>query len=149
MHMLVPTSHQHGCSIVDPFTAATALCPVGLSKTGVHISKSVLVSGTYLAAVLSNKTRPIFHLLSDNEDDAAGDMLNTELQRSATSGSQTTSESITSFGSSHNIDSTSSKDNVRRYHALMELLSTEVGYLMDLRALVNVRDSRGSLSSGW
>lgn len=31
-----------------------------------------------------------------------------------------------------------SKDNIRRYHALMELLSTEMGYLMDLRELVNV-----------
>lgn len=31
-----------------------------------------------------------------------------------------------------------SKDNIRRYHVLMELLSTELGYLMDLRELVNV-----------
>ncbi|KAG6831396.1 hypothetical protein H0H92_010998 [Tricholoma furcatifolium] len=30
------------------------------------------------------------------------------------------------------------KDNVRRYHALKELLDTEVGYLLDLRALVTV-----------
>ena len=30
------------------------------------------------------------------------------------------------------------KDNIRRYHVLMELLSTEMGYLMDLRELVNV-----------
>jgi hypothetical protein len=31
-----------------------------------------------------------------------------------------------------------SKDDVRRYHVLMELLTTEVGYLMDLREMVNV-----------
>lgn len=30
------------------------------------------------------------------------------------------------------------KDDIRRYHVLMELLSTEMGYLMDLRELVNV-----------
>ncbi|KAG6869325.1 hypothetical protein C0993_000078 [Termitomyces sp. T159_Od127] len=31
------------------------------------------------------------------------------------------------------------KDNVRRYHALKELLDTELGYLLDLRALVYLR----------
>lgn len=31
------------------------------------------------------------------------------------------------------------RTGTRRYHALMELLATEVGYLMDLRALVTVR----------
>lgn len=30
-------------------------------------------------------------------------------------------------------------ERVRRYHALMELLTTEVGYLLDLRTLVTVR----------
>ena len=30
-------------------------------------------------------------------------------------------------------------ERLRRYHALMELLTTEVGYLFDLRALVTVR----------
>ena len=32
-------------------------------------------------------------------------------------------------------------ERLRRYHALMELLTTEVGYLFDLRALVTVRSS--------
>lgn len=30
------------------------------------------------------------------------------------------------------------KDDVRKYHALMELLSTEVSYMQDLRVLVSV-----------
>ena len=30
------------------------------------------------------------------------------------------------------------RKRARRYHALLELLTTEVGYLMDLRALVSV-----------
>jgi hypothetical protein len=30
------------------------------------------------------------------------------------------------------------KDNIRKYYALKELLATEVGYLLDLRALVTV-----------
>ena len=33
------------------------------------------------------------------------------------------------------------KDNIRKYYALKELLATEVGYLLDLRALVTVRIS--------
>jgi len=44
--------------------------------------------------------------------------------------------------------STSNKDDIRRYHALMELLSTEVGYLMDLRALVNVSNFRDPCMRG-
>jgi hypothetical protein len=31
------------------------------------------------------------------------------------------------------------KDDIRKYYALKELLATEVGYLLDLRALVTVR----------
>ena len=34
-----------------------------------------------------------------------------------------------------------SKAVVKRYHALLELLSTEIGYLLDLRALVSVSPS--------
>ncbi|KAJ3880867.1 hypothetical protein F5051DRAFT_398638 [Lentinula edodes] len=30
------------------------------------------------------------------------------------------------------------KDDIRRYHALMELLSTEVSYMQDLRILVSI-----------
>jgi hypothetical protein len=35
-------------------------------------------------------------------------------------------------------DPEAAKDYVRRYHALMELLTTEIGYLIDLRVLVTV-----------
>ena len=31
------------------------------------------------------------------------------------------------------------KEDTRKYHALMELLTTEVGYVLDMRALVTVR----------
>ncbi len=39
------------------------------------------------------------------------------------------------------------KDDIRKYHALMELLSTEVRYLMDLRVLVMVRSALPALRS--
>jgi hypothetical protein len=35
-------------------------------------------------------------------------------------------------------DVAKAKDDVRKYHALMELLSTELSYLEDLRALFSV-----------
>lgn len=36
-------------------------------------------------------------------------------------------------------DEREGRRTTRRYHALLELVTTEVGYLMDLRALVSVR----------
>jgi len=39
------------------------------------------------------------------------------------------------------LDAERSKDVFRRYHALKELLATEVGYLADLKALVTVSNS--------
>ncbi|KAF8557013.1 Dbl homology domain-containing protein [Imleria badia] len=53
--------------------------------------------------------RPTFHLPSDTEDDPR-----------------------------HSTDHDSAVDAARRYHALSELLGTELGYLLDLRTLVSV-----------
>ena len=37
------------------------------------------------------------------------------------------------------LEAEKNKDTLRKYHALKELLATELGYLTDLKALVSVR----------
>ena len=118
------------------------------SKKGSLIPQFVPVSGTTQTITengnkLQTRPRPIFHIShepsSDIEDDVDGPKLEPEpLRRSGTSGSQSTSESNSSSQSKPGSEST--QDDIRRCHALMELLTTEVAYLMDLRALVNVSD---------
>jgi hypothetical protein len=46
--------------------------------------------------------------------------------------------STTDHSSEENWSKETKKDDARRYHALMELLTTEMGYLRDLRSLVTV-----------
>lgn len=41
--------------------------------------------------------------------------------------------------------STTERETSRRYHALSELLSTELGYLLDLRTFVSVRSSPAAI----
>ncbi|KAJ7507978.1 hypothetical protein B0H11DRAFT_1969567 [Mycena galericulata] len=50
----------------------------------------------------------------------------------------TESERDSELGDSDAWDMEKAKDDVRRYHALMELLTTEVSYLADLRALFSI-----------
>lgn len=80
------------------------------------------------------RSRPLFHIAhevsSDHEDDEHDD-------------AESPGRSQGDVSSSDYFDDKWStekrKDNVRRYHALMELLSTEVCYTMDLRVLITVR----------
>jgi hypothetical protein len=84
--------------------------------------------------------RPRFHISpehsSDHEDDA-GQGTKFSQTNNTESGSNAESSS-TDHSSDGPLSSEIAKDNDRRYYALMELLATEVGYLMDLRTLVNV-----------
>jgi hypothetical protein len=84
--------------------------------------------------------RPRFHISpghsSDHEDDA-GQGTKFSQTNNTESGSNAESSS-TDHSSEGPLSSEMAKDNDRRYYALMELLATEVGYLMDLRTLVNV-----------
>lgn len=83
-------------------------------------------------SVSSARTRPMFTLgdgdTSDNECDGLLE---------STSKPETPPEEVRSPDDDER-HLESKKAGVKRYHALLELLSTEVGYLLDLRALVSV-----------
>ncbi|KAJ3506743.1 hypothetical protein NLJ89_g6701 [Agrocybe chaxingu] len=84
---------------------------------------------------------PIFHLTNnrrESEDAEDGDTLRS-LHETST---PTEEHSPTGSWSDHSVEdiweAEKNKDAVRKFHALKELLATEVGYLMDLKALVTV-----------
>ncbi|KZT29297.1 hypothetical protein NEOLEDRAFT_1175006 [Neolentinus lepideus HHB14362 ss-1] len=86
-------------------------------------------------------SRPRFHIPSDNEDD--GDEVRRRPRRhESESGSSTKSQILHSVeGSTEDQarwERKKEEDDARRYHALLELLITEVSYLRDLRALVTI-----------
>src|SRR4051812_36519012 len=71
------------------------------------------------------------HDLSDNEDESThSNSDNAEIPSGASPTEATPEQSPETIQAR--------KDYVRRYHGLMELLTTEVGYLLDLRVLVTV-----------
>lgn len=105
---------------------------------GQTLSRSPLQDAKVTPRAPALRARPIFHIsnegYTDNEDNGS---LTTETRE------RSHEETSAEGGSSdHSLDvrwhSEKSKDNIRKYHALMELLTTEVGYLIDLRALVTV-----------
>jgi hypothetical protein len=106
--------------------------------------QSLRLSGSPPRSDIFSKTRrssskPIFHVLdngSDREEDGSGGL-------SAESPKEIYLEQqIESAGASENARFKAKRqDDIRRYHALVELLTTEEGYLMDLRELVNVSAS--------
>ncbi|KAF8165545.1 hypothetical protein B0H34DRAFT_647537 [Crassisporium funariophilum] len=82
---------------------------------------------------------PIFHLsnsapVTDNEDDSSPyDKSNNCLSEIASPEGSWSDHSIDDIWETER-----NKDALRKFHALKELLATEVGYLMDLKALVTV-----------
>jgi hypothetical protein len=111
------------------------------SNQSFRSSKSSLRDGTIALASAPNRrpSKPIFHVLdsgSDREDDAIGEPLTESpkeifLQRRMEPGKTASPSENSSLKAKR-------QDDIRRYHALTELLTTEEGYLMDLRELVNV-----------
>ncbi|GJE84557.1 Dbl domain-containing protein [Phanerochaete sordida] len=87
-------------------------------------------------SVSSSRTRRVFTLGdgddSDNEGEGSGDGLQ-EFERKTESQPD---EEVTSPVDDDKPPE--SAKGMRRYHALLELLATEVGYLLDLRALVSI-----------
>jgi hypothetical protein len=75
---------------------------------------------------------------SDKEDDAKLKKLND--YNNAAEGEESISEAADHPLQAKD-DLIGSKDDVRKCHALLELLSTEVGYLLDLKVLVTVSRS--------
>ncbi|KAF9057953.1 hypothetical protein BJ165DRAFT_1521287 [Panaeolus papilionaceus] len=83
--------------------------------------------------ILPGSPKSIFVLggsLTDSEDEMADNTRDTKQFGSKLPISQTDNE--------ESFDNERTKDGLRRYYALKELLSTEVGYLTDLKALVTV-----------
>lgn len=85
---------------------------------------------------------PLFHIPpdghSDNEDEEHGvdrnqENLHDSVANGTSQGGSSTDRSSEGLGGN-----AKHKDDMRRYHALMELLTTEEGYLTDLRVLVTV-----------
>lgn len=84
------------------------------------------------------RKKPLFHMPqdgSDKEDDAKLKKLND--YNNAAEGEESISEAADHPLQAKD-DLIGSKDDVRKCHALLELLSTEVGYLLDLKVLVTV-----------
>ena len=86
----------------------------------------------------ATRSKPLFHISpgdsSDNGDDTSPKLGNKFLESSSATQSGSTAESgPTEYPPEEILSSETTKDNIRRYHALMELLTTEVGYLVDLR----------------
>lgn len=78
------------------------------------------------ATTTSRSRRPLFHVLQDGSDNEDEDEALEEPEREQ-------SDLV-----HWHFKELRQKDDARRAHALVELLSTEVGYLADLRVLVNV-----------
>ncbi|KAG1840092.1 hypothetical protein DFJ58DRAFT_811222 [Suillus subalutaceus] len=85
------------------------------------------------------RKKPLFHLPqdgSDKEDDTKLKKLN-NYHKNLPEGEESSSEAADHPLQAKD-DLIGSKDDVRKCHALLELLSTEVGYLFDLKVLVTV-----------
>ncbi|KAG1755533.1 hypothetical protein EDB19DRAFT_1625685 [Suillus lakei] len=85
------------------------------------------------------RKKSLFHMPqdgSDKEDDGKLEKLN-GYHKNAPEGEESNSEAANHLLQAKD-DLTGNKDDVRKCHALLELLSTEVGYLFDLKVLVTV-----------
>ncbi|KAH7887609.1 hypothetical protein F5I97DRAFT_859415 [Phlebopus sp. FC_14] len=87
----------------------------------------------------ASQTRPVFHLALDGSDREEDGQAENGLVRSDSSDPDSAVVAlIPSLPLLENQAPTREKEHLRRYHALLELLSTEAGYLLDLQILVSV-----------
>lgn len=90
----------------------------------------------YPIGKLSLRAEPLFHLPHDSSDKDDDDDDLEELNDSRKNSEESNSDSANHQPQAkHDL----AKDDMRKYHALLELLSTEVGYFLDLKILVTVR----------
>jgi hypothetical protein len=105
------------------------------SRRSSQISESSLRDGI-MEPKSGRSSKPIFHLLESGSDDEENGSC-TSL--TASPKEMSLEQRMKAPGASENGWLKAKKqDDIRRYHALAELLTTEEGYLMDLRELVNV-----------
>jgi hypothetical protein len=115
------------------------------SWTNNSLHQTPEVNQPYITPIAPPRERsisPLFHIPhdghSDNEDEENGIDGNHENSPDSTANGTSQGGSSTDRSSEGWEGSAKRKDDMRRYHALMELLTTEEGYLVDLRALVTV-----------
>lgn len=109
--------------------------PARKSRTLTHVPSSVVSMLTFDTLPSSvRRTKPIFRFPIDANSDNEGD--NQVLCDSPT-GSPDVDDNSSEDDDPFQLER--ERDEIRRFHALMELLSTEVGYLDDLRVLVTVQ----------
>ncbi|KAF9464392.1 hypothetical protein BDZ94DRAFT_1321048 [Collybia nuda] len=112
------------------------------SITFVNISPDALtkVDGTTKVedAPSAQRSRPIFHIANEVNTDTD------DASPRVSGGPERMNEDMSAEGSWSDNDSDDTwnlektRDDIRKYYALRELLTTEMGYLLDLRALVSV-----------
>jgi hypothetical protein len=110
-----------------PYSAPAATSPRSLA----WLAASEPVSG-------GSGPRARFHIPLDGSSDQEDDLDEHTLHSTRSDGETTPGGSTTDHSSEENWCKETKKDDARRYHALMELLMTEIGYLRDLRSLVTV-----------
>ncbi|KAH7914400.1 hypothetical protein BJ138DRAFT_1143944 [Hygrophoropsis aurantiaca] len=85
------------------------------------------------------QTKPLFHFVPDTSDKEDYSPIAEEATpRNDLEDSADLSMIVDDLGLLSRDRSSENRDKVRKYHALMELLSTEMGYLLDLKILVSV-----------
>ncbi|KAH9899529.1 hypothetical protein C8Q73DRAFT_639643, partial [Cubamyces lactineus] len=152
----VPTSsfaHANASAVIDAALEAEpeTLLP-SLSRRSDASLKSSAVGSDETSTLRGRAQRKLFRL---TDDEAEGDASDTEEQRATEAvrapggqkrGAPERTESVQEMTEEEARSSRGSDpareheraERLRRYHALMELLTTEVGYLLDLRVLVTV-----------
>lgn len=112
-------------------------------RTSISFASTTLDAPTSDAKKAENasfvqRSRPIFHIANEPTTDTD------DASPRASGSPEQMNEEMSGEGSWSDNDSDDARhekarDDVRKYHALRELLTTEMGYLLDLRALVTVR----------
>ncbi|KAG1759832.1 hypothetical protein EDD22DRAFT_782023 [Suillus occidentalis] len=127
---LSPTPQRHNPSKRG---ARSSGSPLRVSING-HSEERPHHSGKPASQAALRK-KPLFHMPQDGEDDIK--LTLDDFDTNPPSGEESSSEAA-----NHPLqvkdNLIGSKDDVRKCHALLELLSTEVGYLFDLKVLVTV-----------
>ncbi|KAI9000707.1 hypothetical protein BD414DRAFT_10781 [Trametes punicea] len=147
----VPSTNA-GSARIDATEEEETLLP-SLSRRSAATSRTSSASVAALAdgetGTLRGRARKLFSLADDEgkgEGEGEGDLSDTEERaRGASVGQKRGSRERTESGQELAEEQARERERekeraerMRRYHALMELLTTEVGYLLDLRVLVTV-----------
>ncbi|KAI0650416.1 hypothetical protein C8Q79DRAFT_900850 [Trametes meyenii] len=139
----VPPAHSRSASIETAYEEA--LLPSLSRRAQPSQPAAGLVPGPGETTTLRGRARKLFSLaddegegdVSDTEDTRGRDAPPAEKRHARDASTRSEEDAAEEMVRGREQDKQRA-ERVRRYHALMELLTTEVGYLFDLRALVTV-----------